>query len=288
LVFVDRSSRAATRAAVLDTLADRIGSGTDAASREAAARGERPLLRVPADTAARIIELLDGHGLPARTESLPPPWRATVPPAIAGLAGVVVAGGALAGVFAGAPVLLLVSPLVASGLVSAAAVGRRAPVWNPPRGRAGALPPAVERSAVQALAALPAGPARGLLRDLLRRAAANPPSAASIGPLVTAACSAARELAALESHLEAFDAQAERLADPPTAWLDALTRCERGRDALGQRLLEAVAALSGAFGERALQAASSGEALATLTRDLDAEGRLQAEAAREVEALLSR
>jgi hypothetical protein len=237
LVFVDRSSRATTRASVLDTLADRIGSGTDASGREAAARGERPLLRIPADAGARIIELLEGHGLPARTETLPPPWRATVPPSIAALAGVVVAGGALAGVFAGAPFLLLVSPLVATGLVSAAA--------------------------------------------------ASPPEGAAIGPLVTAACTAARELATLESHLEAFDAQGERLADPPAAWLDALTRCERGRDALGQRLLEAVAALSGASGERALQAASPGEALATLTRDLDEEGRLQAEAAREVEALLS-
>jgi len=288
LVFVDRSSRGTTRASVLDTLADRIGSGTDASGREAAARGERPLLRIPADAGARIIEVLEGHGLPARTESLPPPWRATVPPAIAALAGVVVAGGALAGVFAGAPILLLVSPLVASGLVSAAAVGRRAPVWNPPRGGRGSLPPDAERAAVQTLATLPAGPARGLLRDLLRRAAASPPDAAPIGPLVTAACTAARELATLESHLEAFDAQSERQTDPPAAWLDALTRCERGRDALGQRLLEAVAALSGASGERALQAASPGEALATLTRDLDEEGRLQAEAAREVEALLSR
>ena len=288
LVFVDRSSRGTTRGAVLDTLAERIGSGTDESGREAAARGERPLLRIPGDAGARIIEILEGHGLPARTESLPPPWRATVPPSIAALAGVVVAGGALAGVFAGAPLLLLVSPLVASGLVSAAAVGRRAPVWNPPRGSRGRLPPDAERAAVQTLATLPPGPARGLLRDLLRRAAASPPDGAPIGPLVTAACTAARELATLESHLEAFDAQGERLVDPPAAWLDALTRCERGRDALGQRLLEAVAALSGASGERALQAASPGEALATLTRDLDEEGRLQAEAAREVEALLSR
>jgi hypothetical protein len=288
LVFVDRSSRGVTRTTVLDTLADRIGSGTDAAGRESAARGERPLLRIPADAGSRIVELLEGHGLPARVESLPPPWRATVPPPIAALAGLVVAGGALAGVFAGAPLLLLVSPLVASGLVSAAAVGRRAPVWNPPRGGRGRLPPDAERAAVQALATLPAGPARGLLKDLVRRAAASPPEGAPVGPLVTAACSAARELATLESHLEAFDAQSERLADPPAAWLDGLTRCERGRDALGQRLLEAVAALSGALGERALQVASPGEALATLTRDLDEEGRLQGEAAREVEALLSR
>jgi hypothetical protein len=288
LIFVDRPSREATHRVVLETLADRIGAETSAAGREAAARGERPLLRVPAEGSARTIEQLGAHGLPGRVESLPPPWRATVPPTIATFAGLVGVGGSLAGAYAGLPVLLLLSPLVAAGIVSAAAAGRRAPVWHPPRGRPGSLPSDVEREAVRTSAALPEGPARRLLLDLLRRASATPPGTGSIGPLVGAACAAARELAALESHLEAFDAQTDRWADPPAAWLDALTRCERGRDALVQRLLEAIAALSGASGERALRAASSGESLATLTRDLDEEGRLQAEAAREVEALLAR
>ncbi|MGE5744888.1 MAG: serine/threonine-protein kinase [Gemmatimonadota bacterium] len=288
LIFVDGSSRAGMHRGVLETLADRIGVETSGAGREEAARGERPLLRVPAEGAARILERLAAHGLPGRVESLPPPWRATVPPTIAGFAGLVGVAGSLVGAYASLPVLLLFSPLVAVGIVSAAAVGRRAPVWNPPRGRPGSLPSDVEAEAVRAAAALPDGPARRLLLDLLRRASATPAGSGSIGPLVGAACSAARELAALESHLESFDSQTDRWADPPAIWLDALTRCERGRDALVQRLLEAIAALSGASGERALRAASSGEALATLTRDLDEEGRLQAEAAREVEALLAR
>jgi hypothetical protein len=206
---------------------------------------------------------------------------------VVAFAGVVVVGGSLAGVLAGAPVLLLASPLVGAGLVSAAAVGRRVPVWDPPPGLR-SLSPDAERDAVRTLGVLPAGTARRLLLDLLRRAAASPVEAAPIGPLLTAACGAARELAVLELHLDAFDAQADRLADPPADWLDALNRCERGRDALGQRLLEAVAALSASFGERALRSAAPGESLATLTRDLDEEGRLQAEAAREVELLLSR
>ncbi|HEY6061246.1 MAG TPA: serine/threonine-protein kinase, partial [Gemmatimonadales bacterium] len=288
LVFLDRPTRAGAHRGVLETLADRIGAETSAAGREEAARGERPLLRVPAEGSARILERLGAHGLLGRVESLPPPWRTTVPPAIAGFAGLVGVGGSLAGAFASLPVLLLFSPLVAVGIVSVAAVGRRAPVWNPPRGRPGTLPSDVEREAVRTVAALPEGPARRLLLDLLRRACATPAGSGSLGPLVGAACSAARELSALESHLESFDSQTERWADPPATWLDALTRCERGRDALVQRLLEAIAALSGASGERALRAASSGESLATLTRDLDEEGRLQAEAAREVEALLAR
>ncbi|HEY6109186.1 MAG TPA: hypothetical protein VIV56_09835, partial [Gemmatimonadales bacterium] len=288
LVFLDRPTLAGTHRGVLETLADRIGAETSAAGREEAARGERPLLRVPAEGSARIIERLGAHGLPGRVESLPPPWRTTVPPTIAGFAGLVGVGGSLAGAFAGLPVLLLFSPLVAVAIVSAAAVGRRAPVWNPPLGRPGTLPSDVEREAVRTVAALPEGPARRLLLDLLRRASASPAGSGSLGPLVGAACSAARELAALESHLESFDSQTDRWADPPATWLDAVTRCERGRDALVQRLLEAIAALSSASGERALRAASPGEALATLTRDLDEEGRLQAEAAREVEALLAR
>jgi len=288
LVFVHPPSRGSARAALLETLADRIGSTTSAASREAAARGERPLLRVPAETAPRVVDRLQAHGVVARTETMPPPWRATVSPVVVAFAGVVVVGGSLAGVLASAPVLLLASPLVAAALVSAAAVGRRVPVWDTPHSSGRRLPSEAEREAVRTLATLPEGTARRLLLDLVRRAAASPLESAPIGPLLAAACGAARELAVLEQHLDAFDAQADRLADPPAAWLDALSRCERGRDALGQRLLEAVAALSGTFGERALQAASPGESLATLTRDLDEEGRLQAEAAREVESLLSR
>ncbi|HSD32402.1 MAG TPA: serine/threonine-protein kinase [Gemmatimonadales bacterium] len=288
LIFVDGPRRARSGDAVREILADRIGTETSAAGRDAVARGERPLLRVPAEAADRTVEILESHGLVARAETLPPPWRATVPPAIATLGGVVLAGGSVAAFVASAPVLLLASPLVAVGIVSAAAVGRRSPVWNPPRGARGSLPADVERETVRTLAELPEGPARGLLLDLVRRAAVHSPGSGSVGPLVSAGCAAARELAALETHLEAFDAQAEGLADPPAVWLDAVARCERGRDALGQRMLEAVAVLSGAAGEHALQSASPGEVLATLARDLDAEGRLQAEAAREVEALLAR
>jgi protein kinase-like protein len=286
LVFIQRPSRGAARAAVLEILADRIGATTSESSRGDAARGERPLLRVPGESAARVVERLEVHGVTARTESLPPPWRATVAPVVAGFAGVVAVGGAVAGVLAGTPMLLLVSPLVAAALVSAAAVGRRVPVWDTPRsGRR--LPSAALGEAVGTLAQLPSGTARRLLLDLVRRVAARPLESAPVGPLLEAACTAARELAVLEQHLDAFDAQSERAAEPSAAWLDALSRCERGRDALGQRLLEAIAALSGVDGERALRAASPGETLAALTRDLVAEGRLQAEAAREVEALLS-
>src|SRR2546430_10798227 len=59
---------------------------------------------------------------------------------------------------------------MAVALVTLAAALRRAPVWDPSSTRRSTLPPDTERAAVQALAALPAGAARALLIDLLRRA----------------------------------------------------------------------------------------------------------------------
>jgi len=212
--------------------------------------------------------------------------RASIPPQVAALAGVVAVTGTAAG-FAAAPILLLTSPVVAGGLAVAAAMLRRTPVWDPPPASEPVLPPDAQRAAVSALATLQRGVARGLLLDLLRRARAvsSPEDAARCGGLVVAACAAARDLAAIEQHLAAFDAKRDRLADPPPGWLDALTRCERGRDLLTQRLLEASATLSGWQARATLS--EGADMLGALTRDLDEEGRRQAEAAREVAALLS-
>jgi len=283
LVFLERTTPGPARRAVRDTLEERIGAAS-AAGREAAAAGERPLLRVPVDAAPRILELLEAQRLTARAESLSAPWRAGVPAPIVVLAGVVAAAGMAAGLVAGTPVLLVTSPAVAAGLAAAAILGHRIPVWNPPSGAAATLPPDAERAAVRTLLALPGGAARGLLVDLLRRATAVTGGAERLDSLVVAACGAARDLAALERHLEAFDARRDRLTDAPPGWVDALSRCELGRDALTQRLLEASAALSG---WQARTAAGTGmDALGDLTRDLDDEGRRQADAAREVAELL--
>ena len=287
LVFLERSTPGRARRAVRETLEERIGADASSAAREAAASGERPLLRVPAEAGSRVVELLEAHGLPARTESRAAPWRAAVPPPIAVLAAVVAAAGIAAGFAAATPVLLVTSPAVAAGLVTLAAVFRRTPVWNPPSAGRSCLPGDAERAAVLALAALPAGAARGLLIDLLRRATAVTPEASAdrLGQLVVAACGAARDLAALEQQLGAFDARRDRLADAPAGWLEALSRCERGRDLLTQRLLEASAALSG-WQARAVEAEGT-RALGELARDLDEEGRRQEAAAREVAELLA-
>jgi len=202
-------------------------------------------------------------------------------------AGVVAVTGAALGLAAATPVLLITSPLVAGGLAVLAAGMRRTPVWNPPSAGRSSLPEAAERAAVRTLAALPAGSARSLLVDLLRRAktVAVEVRGERVGALIVAACGAARDLAALEQHLAAFDTRRDRLADAPPNWLDALSRCEQGRDLLTQRLLEASAALSG-WQARVLEGEGT-DTLADLTRDLDAEGRRQEAAAREVAAFLA-
>src|SRR6266550_4644190 len=170
LVFLEWTTPGSARRAVRETLEERIGTGVSAAGRDSAAAGQRPLLRVPAEAGARVVELLEVQGLSARTESRIASWRAAVPPPIMMLAGVVAATGAAAAFVAATPVLLVTSPAVAVGLMTLAVALGRTPVWNPPSSRRSTLPADGERAAVRALAALPTGAARALLIDLLRRA----------------------------------------------------------------------------------------------------------------------
>lgn len=287
LVFLERTTPGPARRAVRETLEDRIGAEATPGGRAAAAAGERPLMRVPAEAGVRVLELLEAHGLPARTERRARSWQTEVPGSIVMLACVVAVGGGAAALAAATPVLLFTSPIVAGTLVALAGALRRTPVWNPPSRQRSALSAEAARVAVRALAALPTGAARSLLVDLLRRAGAvTGDGSLRLGPLVVAACAAARELAALEQHLAAFDARRDRLTDAPPGWLDALSRCERGRDLLTQRLLEASAALSG-WQARAAEGGAGEDSLGVLARDLDEEGQRQEEAAREVTELLA-
>ena len=285
LVFVDPPSARAPRRAVREALEGRLPSASSTAH-QSLLGGERPLLRVPRGAGERVVELLADHGIPARTEGLARLWRSDVPTPIMLLAGAVTTGGLAAGLLASAPLLFATTPLVAVSLVSLATIGRRTPVWNPrPAGRS-VLPQDAEREAARTLAELPNGTARTLLIDLLRRTAGSPVGPALVGALVVAACGAARQLAALDGHLDAGDANVDRLTSRPEG-LDALARCEQGRDALVQRLLETTATLSRMTGDAALQAALPDSPLAAAARDLAEEGRLQADAAREVEELLT-
>jgi poly(3-hydroxybutyrate) depolymerase len=196
-------------------------------------------------------------------------WRATVPTNILPLVFTVMIGGSAAGFLAEMPLLFFTSAIVAAGLAAAATFGPRTPESN-------AL-------AAQALAQLPNGEARTLLADLLQRAAAVP-AVAHAGPLVSAACEAARQLSALEVHLAAFHANQDTASGRSPRWRDAFERCERGSALLTQRLQDASAALSR---WQAAQGIGVGESLGELARELNDEIRYQQQAAREVEVMLS-
>jgi hypothetical protein len=191
-------------------------------------------------------------------------WRVTVPSDILPLVFTVTIGGSVAGFLAEMPLLFFTSAVMAAAIAAAATFGPRTPESNP--------------VAAEALAQLPDGQARALLADLLQRAAAVP-AVAHAGPLVSAACEAARQLSALEVHLAAFEGHPHE-----GKMRDAFERCQRGSALLAQRLQDASAALSR---WQAAQGIGVGESLGELARELNDESRYQQEAAREVEALLS-
>jgi hypothetical protein len=98
-----------------------------------------------------------------------------------------------------------------------------------------------------------------------------------------AACKVARDLERLDATLARLQAPEPRAA-AGEGWLDALARCERMRDASAQRLLEALTVL-GLLSADAGDGASL-EPLGALTRELEQDAAAQAEARRELDALL--
>jgi predicted Ser/Thr protein kinase len=255
-----------------------------------AVRGEQPLFRARGDGAARLVEQLGRHGLPA--EAVPRNRILTALPAgfYVMLAAVVLAGAA-AGLGA-APSLRWITPAFAGLLLLSA---RRSVTTPLVAGRPSAdgLPAAVERELVATLASLPAGTSRSLLADIgrmghalhgrLRRAGDG--AAEVLAELLGASCVAASDVAQLDDSLGRFEQQQLRLAARPAGWLDALARCERARDALVQRLLEAMTVLGHLQGQAAdLEAARSG--LADSTAELRLEAKAREAAVAEIEALL--
>jgi septal ring factor EnvC (AmiA/AmiB activator) len=106
-----------------------------------------------------------------------------------------------------------------------------------------------------------------------------------LGELLVASASAASDLALLDANLGRFERQRERLAARPSGSMDALARCERARDALVQRLLEAMTVLGQLQGQTADLGAEESE-LASSIAELRAESQARAAAAEEIAHLL--
>jgi hypothetical protein len=90
----------------------------------------------------------------------------------------------------------------------------------------------------------------------------------------------------LDDNLGRFERERVRAASQAPEWLDALARSERARDALVQRLLEAMTVLGRLQSQATSAVTAEDGTLAEVTRDLRAEAEAQAAAAREIAALL--
>jgi Protein kinase domain len=266
------------------------GAGADPAS---VTLGERPLFRTSADSARRIVEQLFSHQLAARAV---PVSRALelLPVSFYLMLVAVIVAGAAAGMRA-APALRWVTPVFAGLLVLSARRGAVTP-FVAAAARADGLPPDVEPRLIDTLAGLPPGTARDLLADLtrlghtvsaaLRRAGGLDQEAAALGELLLAGADAASDLALLDESLGRFERQRDRLALRPDGWADALARCERARDALVQRLLDALTVLGRLQGQAA-ELGGKELALQDAVATLRAEAEAQQAAAREIAALLA-
>ena len=292
LVFLQRPVGRAERHAVSARLADLLPAAAGPEGR-AAGRGERPLFRVTPEGAGRVLEALARRKLAAQAVPASRAWTM-----VPGGYGTMVLAVGIAGMGAGLaamPVLLWTTPLMGGLLIVAAARQARTPLVAPSPG-AGGLPPELEGRVVRTLAELPDGTARSLLADVTRlarpifarldRAAAAHRDGPVLHDLVTSACLAAADLAMLDDNLARFERERARGTTPAPAWLDALARSERARDALVQRLLEAMAVLGRLQSQTTASIAAEDGPLAEVTRELRADAEAQTAAAREIAQLL--
>jgi hypothetical protein len=293
LVFV-RPGGVAERAEALRHIATLVGMTAPADATRVAARGQRALLRVPAASAPHVAGELERRGIPVRAVAANRVWSRIPLPFYLMVSGVVWIGTAAAAV---EPIIRWTTIAFAWLLLWSAARRAREPLLGGGASRR-RFPAAVERRVVDAFAALPAGAARDLLADVVRAARpllVTPAGAAGrsvaepmreVDELVAAACATAADLARLDDSLGAAAELRDRPAEASTQWLDTVAAAERARDAMVQRMLDAVAVL-GRLGVQRAAAEPAGDQLAELTRELEREGAAQAAAAREIEELLA-
>ena len=264
-------------------------SGGGAARERLARGGETTLARLPAPAAARAAGQLLALGADARTVAVHEAWTLIPPPFLLLMAAVLILG-----LYAGStamPLLIYTTVPFVAALFAGAAVQAKKPLVDP-RGRSSLLPPAVDRTVAATFTTLPDGPARRLLADVARLGGVVYAAAhergdpfgveGKVAGVMTAACGVARDLDRLDATLARLQAPAPRAA-MGERWLDAVARCERMRDAAAQRLLEALTALGLLAAE---QTDGASLALSALTRELEDDAAAQAQARRELDALL--
>jgi hypothetical protein len=210
----------------------------------------------------------------------------------------------LAGTAAGyvaAPVLWILTPLVAGALLAASVHAARRAGGAPPLQP---LPPRVERSVGEAFGALPAGEARELLAEVVRRARALLAAlvgqtderrlARDVTDLVDACCDIALEHARLDAVLPAvwepaLAPAAARGAADDAASDELRRRTHAGRELLARRLRDAAAAMDEMLVQQGMERGGpAADRVAELTTELTAEAAARRKASEDIQRLLSR
>lgn len=292
LVFLQRPHQRPER----DTVAARLGELLPAAAGAeglAAVRGERPLFRVTPEGSAQVLDALERRKLPARAIPASRAWTMIPGPYATMVLAVMMAG--MGAGLAATPLLLWTTPVIGGLLLYAAGQTVRWPLVASSGGPR-ELPLALETQVIRALAELPSGTAQSLLADVVRlarplfarlsRARDDRYQPTVLAELVGSACEAATDLAMLDDNLGRFERERARAASHTPGWLDSLARSERARDALVQRLLEAMTVLGRLQSQTTAAVAAEDGTLAEVTRELRADAAAQAAAAREIALLL--
>ncbi len=282
LVFLARPTDRSARRHAEGVIGAALGRAARVDAVRAGAAGVAPIARVPEPIADRMAARLADDGVVA---SLVPVARAheRIPMALTLLVAAASAAGLTAGAQGTAPLVWL-TPMMVFGLLGWAWWLARRPVWRPRSVGPRLMGPGAAVAA-RALAELPDGGARRLLGALVHHARAAVPLR-HVEPVLAAACAAAGTLARLEDDLAVLERAAGEGRNA-RARDGVLARAERARAALTERLGDVAATLARLrVASSAGLAAADARELESLTRDLETEARLNAEAVSEVEALL--
>jgi predicted Ser/Thr protein kinase len=291
LVFLERPRSASERDAAIEATAALLGNEVPREMLASVALGDRALMAVPLASRANVITVLDERGLRARTFAPRDVWRALSPTYVL-MVGGVVASGLVGGMVADNALFAAAGPIAVLLLIGGA-LSIRKPVLTAD-GRMSALSEPTRARVVETFAGIPAGPARSLLADVVQRGHAvrralvvrqdTSGAGETVEELIDAACASARDLAALDASL----AQFARERDTGDAkWLDSLTECERTRDGVVQRLLDAVTVL-GQLDVQAIRGSDDTTArLGELVAEIGSEVKARSAAREEMATLLA-
>ena len=272
LVFVQPDPVHADRVRIASELEGILAGHTHAEQRKLVAAGHRALIRVPGNTAGRVLAYLAGHGIPAVGRAARSVWASVPTPFYALVMGVVTIG--MAAGIANAPMFLWTSPLLAACMLVAAQALLRRPVIDAD-GRRATMASGGGRAVVNTLTSLPDGSARALLAELVQAAhsLAGGPQAEEVEQVVRLACGAAEDLSDLEIGLL------------HSAGRNAADKSERLYHALTDRLQNATAVLRRLRAET-IELDPTRVMLAELIEELELDADAYVEAKRELAAAL--